>query len=131
MKRLYNALRKVEDRVAEFYKLAIDLHENESLRSLGRKFTIVHERYGSRLFYGPEGFYAGVSKCVERGDAWCRGLYKYPEHTFRKKGGKLVVKSHKGTQEMLELFPTLTIGTLEDRLVERIENIHLIKEERK
>ncbi len=128
MSQLTEVLEQVEQRVDAFYQQAIDLHNNEKLRSLvGTPIPIFATRYKEKLMYGQKGFYATIPKCIEAGDYLSGGTYDYPDYAFKEKNGKLVVKSHEGRQEMLHLFPELTLTTLEERVIAGIQKTGLFR----
>jgi hypothetical protein len=130
MKRLYEMLQKVDAKVAQFYCTAIELHENENLRSLaGSPIKIVKSSYGNSLDYTSNGFRVIATECIESGDMYSGGRYRHHQHLFEKSEGKLYAKTYKGRKELLDLFPSLTLTGLEAKLVEGIEESALYRGE--
>jgi hypothetical protein len=111
MNRLYAVMQKIEERVNGFYSQTALVHENQKLRSLAKPpLQVVKSQNDYELYYGSDGFY------IDDGDG---------EKTFHKKCDKLVADTDEGVQEMLEIFPKLTLGTIEDRLCAGLEKNHL------
>lgn len=132
MEKLYKMLDEVEERVDRFYGDAVALHNNGKLRSVaGTPIQILYPKYGSKLLYGPEGFYAIVPQCVDPGSYCEDARFEYPEYNFYEKDNKLLVKTHDGLQEMLHLFPKLTLGTLEEKLIEGVQKTGLFEVDRR
>lgn len=134
--------------VTAFYQRAIELHNDRNLRSLASQYQIdpndieqwydgriyiVKQRGEDELFYDPDGFNARVAvQCLEEGNWAESGSYEYAERIFRVREGKLVVNAGQyGRQEMLELFPKLTIEKMEEKLAEAIGNSRWLKGEGK
>ena len=130
MERLKELLKDVDQSVRVFYSNAIDLHNDRQLRSLaGNPIQIVDPSpfIDNSLHYGSKGFYVTMPECIERGDMYSGGEYKYHDYRFDHPDGVLVAKTHEGTQEMLHLFPDISLGTLEDKLVEGIQKSKLLQ----
>jgi hypothetical protein len=115
MDRLYATIQNIEHRVNRFYNQVTHAHEHEKLRLLADPPLFVtkkKDRYS--LFYGTSGFYVRSE-----------GQSAEHEKNFHKKGNKLVVDTDQGIQEMLVVFPKLTLGTIEDRLCSDLEKNYL------
>lgn len=117
----------------EFYLDAIALHEDEKLRSIVEyhpkgQFTIIkgaNDSY-SQLYYSNEGFVAGMPKYCDGGwDDY--GYYKHDNYTFGVKDDMLVV-SYKGKkQELLELFPKVSVKDITQGIEAEINKLDIYK----
>ena len=119
-------LNEATTRINDFYRQAIALHNNPHLRSIGGQGRI---RLVENLFYDNDGFNARVAiECIEQGNAWEGGSYRYAERPFYVKDDRLVVDADKyGTPEMLHLFPSLSIKSLEEKLAQELQKTRWLK----
>ena len=116
-----NLLYKVEQIESKFYEAMIPLHENESLRRIAGVdsdgVSIRYERDENSLDYSIKGFRANIPKSNNDGSYCENSSYSDKFYNFKVKDGRLVINSHEGKKELLQLFPDLTV----DEVVEKIE----------
>lgn len=121
MQKIYQELEKIEKDVDRFYQETIKLHNHEQLRSLaGAPLPLLTPQYGKKLYFGTQGFYAVIPKCVDPGDMYDDAEFEYPLYNFQEQSGRLIVKSHEGLEELLHVFPQVNSSLLEEKLLQEI-----------
>ena len=127
-------LQQIEDYKKDFYPRAIELHNNERLRSLVKCYSdggiVVVKNGGSNnpeLYYKSNGFVLSVQKYCT-GDDWSDSGYYCPVfHNFKIVEDKLIAEK----KELLNHFPKIKIDgaltTIEDSLKNTIKNLEIYK----
>jgi len=118
----------------EFYKDAIELHEDERLKKIaGKGFPIIKgkRKKDKELWYTSKGFETNIPEYFTdfHDDG---GYYSASYHTFQVEQEKLVIKSDRNSRamfdysrakEMLELFPKVTTNEVIEALEEGVKDL--------
>lgn len=146
--KLTELVNEATTRVDAFYQQAIALHTDNRLRSLADQYKandpddysvnpvddgkiyIIKKRGagGNELFYDLWGLNVRLAIDSPGTGNWRESKrYLYTNRTFIVRDDKLVVDTQYGRQEMLSLFPRLTVETIEKKLAEKIKNSRWLK----
>jgi len=130
-KKFNELLDHIDSSEQRFYDAVLPLHEDERLRAYakrnyGFKITGGGSSSSTALYFSENGFRATIPKFVG-GDDMYSGSYHGKCYPFKLEEGKLVVASHKGKEEMLDLFPDLTVDKIESALEQEIKKTKIFK----
>jgi len=124
-------LKQLEGYRGEFYKQLIPLHENPGLRALAGKdcFSIYKPQWNSEisLWFNTSGFAVGIPVYHSGSDWDLSGYYTTNVRPFTKENGVLVVrrKAKAKKEELLELFPKLTVEGIEAVLEKEVKKLDI------
>ena len=127
-KRLEDIVRRINEIEKQFYKEMIPVHNDEKLRSFMKEYSQKSEgfiikgnvnNYGNCLSYSSNGFKFGVSKFHDTSDYWGgSGYYTTRFQDFKVVKEKLIVPVSSKKNEMLQLFPNITIEDVYSKIEE-------------
>jgi len=132
-KKLEELISKIDSEKSEFYKSAIELHEDKKLKELAgmsdEGFKIFEEKkYGGNMLYYEEKGFTAVVAYYHCGDELDKsGWYDYDTHQFKVEDDKLITKYGSKKHELLELFPKITIEKINKALEKEIKKTYVYK----
>ena len=129
--RAENLMQKVDQIESDFYRSMVPLHENGRLRRVAgvreNGFSIRYKRDGNSLYYSENGFRANIPKSNNDGDYMTSNSYQDKYYNFKVKEDRLMINSHKGRKELLQLFPDLTVDEVVGKIEKSLEAKNVYK----
>ncbi len=132
-KKLEEIIGKIDAEKSEFYKNAIELHEDKKLREIaghsdeGFKIIGGKRENDNILYYNEKGFEVSVAHYHCGDDYDSTGHYAYEGHQFEAENNRLVAVYHFKKRELLEIFPKITIEKINAALEKEIKKLDVYK----